>query len=324
MTALRVGDVWKLTKEAVSAWSEDYAPSMGAAIAFYTIFSIAPVLIIIIAVAGFFFGEEAARGELFGQIRGMLGDEAAVAVQGIVREASRPGRGIIALAVGVAVIVVGATTMFAELTSALNRIWRAPTTEPGGIWATIRARLKSFALVLGIALLLLVWLAASAILSAIGNWWSAYLGGWETALQVLNFAVGFAILTALFAFMYRFLPRSDIAWGDVWLGAAVTAVLFIIGRYLIGLYLATAGVGSGFGAAGSLVVLLMWVYYSAQIFLFGAEFTWVYAHRHGSRVAATSGDRPATGPETAPAFDGLRFVALFALAGFILGMTARR
>lgn len=321
---MRIGEVWKLTREALSAWSEDYAPSMGAAIAFYTIFSVAPVLIVIIAVAGFFFGEEAARGELFGQIRGMLGDEAAAAVQGIVREASRPGSGIVALTVGAAMIVVGATTMFAELTSAINRIWRAPAAEPGGMRAAVVARVKSLALVLGIALLLLVWLAASAILSAIGNWWSAYLGGWEMALQVINFAVGFAILTTLFAFMYRFLPRTGVAWGDVWLGAAVTAVLFIIGRYLIGLYLTTAGVGSGFGAAGSLVVLLMWVYYSAQIFLFGAEFTRAYAHRHGSHAASVSVDRPASGSETAPAFAGLRFVALFAIVGFILGMTAKR
>jgi membrane protein len=283
MVQLRIRDLWELIKETIWAWSDDYAPSMGAALAFYTIFSIAPVLVIVLAIAGFIFGEEAARGELFSRIGAFLGEEAAVAVQGIVREAGKPGRGIVAAVSGGVAMIIGATTVFAELQSDLNRIWRAPGESGGGWLQIVTTRLTAFVLVLGIALLLLVAIVASTALSIIGAWWSTYLGGWSLVLQVLNFAVMFAAITTSFALIYRYVPEADVAWRDVWLGAAVTAVLFTIGRYLIGLYLSTAGVGSGFGAAGSLVILLMWVYYSAQVFLLGAEFTWVYARRYGSR-----------------------------------------
>lgn len=280
---MRIRDLWALMKETVSAWSDDYAPSMGAALAFYTIFSIAPVLVIVLAIAGFMFGEEAARGELFSRIRAFLGDEAATAVQGIVREAGEPGRGIVAAVTGVAAMMIGATTVFAELQGDLNRIWRTPGESGGGWMQIVTRRLTAFVLVLGIALMLLLAIVASTALSVIGDWWSAYLGGWNIVLQVLNFAIIFAAITTAFALIYKYVPEAGVAWSDVWLGAAVTAVLFLIGRYLIGLYLSTAGVGSGFGAAGSLVILLMWVYYSAQVFLLGAEFTWVYAQRYGSR-----------------------------------------
>lgn len=280
---MRLRDLWELIKETISAWSDDYAASMGAALAFYTIFSVAPVLVIVLAIAGFIFGEEAARGELFSRIGAFLGEEAAVAVQGIVREAGEPGRGIVAAATGAVAMIIGATTVFAELQSDLNRIWRTSGESGGGWMQIVTGRLTAFVLVLGIALLLLVAIVAGTALSLIGEWWSVYLGGWSIVLQVLNFAIMFAAITTAFALIYRYVPEANVAWRDVWLGAAVTAVLFLIGRYLIGLYLSTAGVGSGFGAAGSLVILLMWVYYSAQVFLLGAEFTWVYAQRFGSR-----------------------------------------
>jgi membrane protein len=285
---LRIGELWSLGKESVRSWSEDYAASMGAAIAFYTIFSLAPILIIAIAVAGFVFGEETARAELMSQITDLAGDDVAAAVDGVLREASLPGRGIAAMSFGIIAMVIGATTVFTELRSALNRIWRVPDPPSGGIWHTLWSRVIAFVLVLAVAALLLGMVAISAAISALGDLWSMYLGGWDIALRVVDLLVSFAILSTLFALIYQYVPHADIAWSDVWLGAAVTAVLFIIGRVLIGLYLGTAGVGSGFGAAGSLVVLLMWVYYSTQIFLLGAEFTWVYAHRMGSRASRTA------------------------------------
>jgi membrane protein len=326
MRFLSIRELWTLARESVSAWSSDYAPSMGGAIAFYTIFSIAPMLIIIIAVAGLVFGEEAARAELMSQVSDMAGQEAAVAVAGILREASRPGQGLVAMTIGLAVLVVGATTVFAELQSALNRIWQVPDAPSGGggIWRMILSRIIALVLVVSIAGLLLALVAISTVITALGDVWSAHLGGWEIVLRIVDLIVSLALLTTLFALVYRYVPRADIAWSDVWLGAAVTAVLFIIGRYLIGFYLGTAGIGSAFGAAGSLVVLLMWVYYTAQIFLLGAEFTWVYAHRYGSRAARAepaASDAGTTLP--APAL-GMQLVGLAATIGFIIGAFTRR
>jgi membrane protein len=322
---LQIRDLWDLSKESVSAWSSDYAPSMGAALAFYFMFSLAPMLIIVIAVAGVVFGEEAARAELLSRIGDMAGEEAAVAVKGILREASRPGRGLVAMVFGIAAMAVGATTVFAELQSALNRVWQVPDSPSGGIWLTIWSRIVALVLVLAGAGLLLGLVAVGAVISALGDVWTAYLGGWDMALRMVDFVVSVAILTLLFALIYRYVPRAEIAWSDVWLGAAVTAVLFIIGRYLIGLYLATAGIGSSFGAAGSLVVLLMWVYYSAQIFLLGAEFTWVYAHRHGSRaVGAGSGAAAPNRSDLATVTTGIRLVRLAAAIGFLIGALTRR
>jgi len=278
--------LWSLIKESVSAWIDDYAPSMGAALAYYTVFSMAPLLLIVIAVAGLVFGEAAAQGEIVAQLRDVMGDEGAVAVQGLLKSVSEPSHGIIATVASLVTLVVGATTVFAELQSALDRIWRAPALkEDSGIWNLLRSRLLSFGMVLGLGFLLLISLVVSAALAALGKWWSGIFGGWESLLQVIDFGVSFAFITLIFAMIYKFLPRVYVAWSDVWIGAAVTALLFTIGKFLIGLYLGRSSVTSGFGAAGSLVVLLVWVYYSAQIFLLGAEFTSMYAHRSGSRVA---------------------------------------
>lgn len=276
---------WELIKKSVTAWIDDYAPSMGAALAYYTVFSIAPLLIIVIAVAGFVFGQEAVQGEIAAQLGGLIGEEGAVAVQGLVESASEPAQGIVATVIGIVLLVIGATTVFGELQSSLDRIWRVPApSEASGIWNLLRTRLLSFGMVLGLGFLLLVSLVASAGLAAFGTWWGGAFAGWEALLHVLNLAISFALITGLFAMIYKIMPRADIAWRDVWVGAAVTALLFEIGKFLIGLYLGKSGVTSGFGAAGSLVVLLVWVYYSAQIFLLGAEFTWVYAHEHGSKA----------------------------------------
>jgi membrane protein len=257
---------------------------MGAALAYYTVFSLAPLLILVIAVAGSIFGQEAARGEIVAQLGGLMGDDGAKIVQDLLESASRPSSSTLASILGLATLLVGATSVLAELQSALDRIWRAPTiTQTSGVIAMLRARVLSFGMVAALGFLLLVSLVVGAALTALGSWGVGLFPGAIAVLQILNLALGFGVTTALFAMAYRILPRVKIAWSDVWIGSIVTAALFTIGKYLISLYLGRAGVASGFGAAGSLVVLLVWVYYSAQIFLLGAEFTWVYAHSHGSK-----------------------------------------
>ncbi|WP_233233287.1 YihY/virulence factor BrkB family protein [Bordetella sp. LUAb4] len=281
---------YDMAKKAVNAWLDDYAPSMGAAIAFYTVFSLAPLVIIVIAVAGFFWGREAVQGQLFEQITAMVGADGAKAVESVVQGAQAPTQGIIATAISIVVLLVGSTTVFAELQSALDRIWEVPAAEKAsGIWNTVRARLLSFGLVLALAFLLIVSLIISAMLSAMGSWAASLLPAWEFLLQAINIVVGLGFTTVLFAMIYRFMPRASVAWRDVWTGAIVTAVLFEIGKFLIGLYVGKASVASSYAAAGSLVVVLIWVYYAAQVFLLGAEFTWVYANEHGSRRNVTKG-----------------------------------
>jgi len=294
MLVIRVLEkIWNLLRLSVAAWIDDYAPSMGAALAYYTLFSIAPLFIIAIAVAGLFFGEEAARGEIVAQLQDLIGREGAVAVQALLTSANAPVKGLFATLVSVITLFIGAATVFAELQSALDRIWRIPApADANGIWALLRTRLLSFGIVLGLGFLLLVSLLFSAALTALGNWSSNWFAGREGVLQLINFGLSFATTTFLFAMIYKLMPRASIAWRDVLVGAAVTALLFEAGKSLIGLYLGTTGVASGFGAAGSLVVLLVWVYFSAQIFLLGAEFTWIYSHQYGSH--AVKAKPPAT------------------------------
>jgi len=264
-----------LLRRAVSAWSADYAASMGAALSYYALFSIAPLLLIVIGVAGFFFGAEAARGELFGQVSGLIGPDGARAVEGLVANARKPESGIIAMVVGTALLVMGASTVFGELQNALDRIWRAPErVQSKGWWKLIRARVASFGMILAIAFLLMVSLVLSAVVSALGDWWG---------LHVIDWLLSFALMTLLFAAIYKIIPRVRIAWRDVWVGAAVTAALVAVGKVLIGLYIGKSSIASAFGAAGSLVVLMVWVYYSSQVFLLGAEFTRLYAEEEGSR-----------------------------------------
>ncbi|HYM99978.1 MAG TPA: YihY/virulence factor BrkB family protein [Aestuariivirgaceae bacterium] len=285
---MNVRQIGYLIKKSVLAWVDDYAPSMGAAIAYYTLFSIAPLLIIAIAVAGLVFGPEAAQGAIVAQLEGLIGKEGAIAVQALLKSVNEPTQGVIATVISSVMLVIGATTVVAELQSALDRIWRIPVPAgESGIWTLLRTRLLSFGLVLGLGFLLLVSLLVSAALAAFSKWWNGLSGGGEAFLQVLNFIVSFAITTGLFAMIYKFMPRARIAWRNVWIGATVTALLFEVGKFLIGLYLGKSSVASGFGAAGSLVVLLVWVYFSAQIFLLGAEFTWVYSHEYGSKAAQT-------------------------------------
>jgi membrane protein len=281
--------VFGLLRRTVTAWLDDDAPSLGAALAYYTMFSLAPLLLIVVSVAGLVFGAEAARGEVFGQIRGLVGDDGAAAIQSLLDSVDSPSGGTLATLAGVGLMLFGATTVFGELQDALDRIWRAPQRPAGGWWSWLRARLLSFGLILGLGFLLMVSLLLSAGIAAAEKWWAPMFGDWELLARSINAVVGFGLVTVLFAAIYKIMPRVRIDWADVWVGAIVTAVLFSIGRVLIGLYIGRSAVASGFGAAGSLVVVLVWVYYSAQVFLLGAEFTWVYAHTYGSR----RGDAPA-------------------------------
>lgn len=284
MAQMTVKDLWGLAKAAASGWVADYAQSMGAALAYYTIFSIAPLLLIVISIAGFFFGDQAARGEIFSQLEGMLGASGALAVQGLLKSVRNPTESVMATTFGVILLLVGATSVFGELQDALDRIWRAPVSAgQSGVWGLIRARLLAFGMILAIGFLLMLSLAASAALAALTKWWAPVFSDWAVAASIIEFASSYIVVTVIFAMIYKIMPRVRIAWKDVWIGAAATALLFTVGKFLIGVYIGRSGIASGFGAAASLVMVLVWVYYSAQIFLLGAEFTWVYAHTFGSR-----------------------------------------
>ena len=276
-------ETWVLVKTAITSWSDDYAQSMGAALAYYSLFSIAPLLLIVISIAGMVFGEEAARGEITGQLQSLFGAQGALAVQSLLESVNKPAQGITATVMGVVLLLIGATSVFGELQDSLDRIWRAPVREGSGLWNLIRARLLSFGMILGIGFLLMVSLVFSAALTATTRWWGPLFTGKEFVANIVNFIFSFFMATGMFAMIYKIMPRVRVRWDEVWIGAAITAVLFTIGKFLIGFYIGSSGVGSTFGAAGSLVALLVWVYYSAQIFLMGAEFTWAYSHIFGSR-----------------------------------------
>ncbi len=285
---------WQLFVDAADAFIDDLAPRMGAALAYYTLFSIAPLMLIVLSVAGFVFGEEAARGEMFGQLQGLIGDEGARTLQMLLESVNRPGQGVLSTIIGVLVMLIGATTVFAELQAAMDRIWGAPPAASGsGLWQWLRVRLLSIGMVLGIGFLLIVSLVASAALSALSKWAAPWVGSDVLMLAgALDLLISYGFVVALFAMIYKWLPRVNVAWRDVWLGAAATAALFTLGKWLIGLYIGRTGVASAFGAAGSVVVLMVWIYFSAQIFLYGAEVTSIYAHRQGSLRPAKRSDAP--------------------------------
>jgi membrane protein len=297
---MTVDDLWGVIKAAVSGWVDDYAQSMGAALAYYTMFSIAPLLLIVISITGLVFGDEAARGEIFSQLEGMLGAPGALAVQGLLEGIRTPSESVTATVFGVALLLIGATSVFGELQDALDRIWRAPVRAGrSGWWVLIRARLLSFGMILGIGFLLMVSLVASAALAALQKWWGPLFGAWAVA-SIIEVALSFLVFTIGFAMIYKIVPRVRIDWKDVWIGAATTSLLFTVGKVLIGVYIGRSGIASGFGAAASLVVVLVWVYYSAQIFLLGAEFTRAYAHTFGSRRNLPSEDASAVVSPAAP------------------------
>lgn len=277
--------LWALFRDSSYAWSEDRASRKGAALAFYMAFSLAPMLIIATAIAGVAFGEAAARGEIFTQAKNLLGPDAARVVQSMIASAGRSGRGTWPAIVGILTIIVGATSALAELKDGLDQIWNVQTGQTFRFGRYLldfaRTRLLAISIILSLGLLLIVSLVASALLSGL----SQELGVSDTAdavLQICNFLLSFGLVTGLFATIYKVLPSVPLAWRDVIVGAAVTAVLFNVGKHVIAVYLGNRAASSMYGAAGSLLVLLLWVYYSAQIFLYGAEFTKVYARRYGS------------------------------------------
>lgn len=300
---MQLKPIGALLKGTGEDWLEDKAARLAAALAYYTVLSLAPLLIVAVSVAGLIFGEEAARGQIAAQIQGLVGPEAGEAIQSILASAKKPSSGIIGTIVGAGVLLFGASGVFGELQDSLNTIWEVQPKPGRGVWGLIRDRLFSFTMVLGVAFLLLVSLVISAGLAAAGDLLSSRLPGGETLWHVLNFVIGVAVITGLFALIYKVVPDVKIRFGDVLVGALVTALLFTVGRLLIGLYIGKSSVGSPFGAAGSLVVIVVWVYYSANILFLGAEFTQVYATRFGSRIRPADNAIPVT--EEARAQQGL-------------------
>jgi len=274
---------WSLVRTTWTQFSAHKGPRLGAALAFYTALSIAPLLLVVVAIAGAAFGEQAARGEIAQQIENTVGHEGAEAIQAMLAAHKSESRGILMTVIGFATLLLGASGVFAQLQEALDTIWDVPPDQvKGGLWALLKDRVMSFSVVGGLAFLLLASLVFTALVSALSGWLNDHLRIGAGAIQLANQVLSFVLTTILFAFVFKALPHARPAWSDVWRGAVVTAVLFTLGKYLIGLYLGHAAPGSAYGAAGSFLVLLIWVYYSAQILLFGTESTHIYANAHGT------------------------------------------
>jgi membrane protein len=266
-----------LGKTVVYSWLDDRAPTMGAAIAFYTVFSLTPILVIVIAVAGFVFGREAAEGALFGELAKLVGPDSAGAVQAMLRSASSTRSGIIATVVGIGTLIVTATAVFSELQAALNVIWKVPATRNLGVWHLLKSRVLSFSIILVIGFLLLISLVISTALAAFSSYLDRTLPNSSVVLYFVHGAVSFGLTAVFFAMIFRILPDNPVEWRDVWLGAAITALMFSAGKHLIGLYIGSSSIASTYGAAGALIIVFVWVNYSAQIFLLGAEFAKAYS-----------------------------------------------
>jgi len=304
-----------LVKETFQDWSEDKAPRLAAALAYYTIFSIAPLLFLVIVITGIVIGNnQEVQQQLFAQISNLAGQGAADQIEGLVNQQfSNTGSNIFATLIGIVTLIFGATGVFGQLQDALNTIWEVEPKKGGGIMGMVKGRFLSFTMILGVSFILLVSLVVSASVSALGTFLQNNLPGGEFLWQVVNFLISTAIITLIFAMIFKILPDVEIAWKDVWLGALITALLFNLGKFLIGLYIGRSAVTSAYGAAGSLIVILLWVYYSAQILFLGAEFTQVYARRRGSRIVPSEnaqridegarirqGARPRTTAQQAP------------------------
>lgn len=294
-------DAWHTLRDAAKEWSDDNATRLSAALAFYTILSVAPLFVIAIAIAGMVFGQAEARGALTEQLRGLVGDAGAEVATTTVEHADKPKAGVVATVIGVVTLLMGAAGVFGELQGALNAVWDVKPKPNLGFWVKVRARFLSFGMVLAVGFLLLVSLVASTALSAFGGYLEGLAPGVPVLMRLANFVISFVIVTALFALIFKYLPDARVAWKDVWFGAAVTSALFTLGKYLIGLYLGKAGVGSPFGAAGSMVVFVVWVYYSGLILFFGAELTQVVAERAGRAIRPDSHAEPADTKDAKPA-----------------------
>jgi membrane protein len=279
-----ISELYAVIKETARDWLDDKASRLAAALAYYALLSLAPLLAISIAIVGWFFGQEAARGRVAGELAAVVGAHAAEGIQSVVASARSPSAGVLSAVVGAVTLFVGASGVFGELQSSLNTIWEVEPKPGRGLLGALKDRFFSFTMVLGVAFLLLVSLVVSSVLSAVGGAFANALPGGETLWQVVNATFSFSVVTALFAVIFKVVPDAEVRWRDVWLGAMVTAALFTFGKFLLGLYLGKAAVGSAYGAAGSIIALTVWVYYAAQILLFGAEFTQVQARRRGHEI----------------------------------------
>jgi membrane protein len=304
---MQTSDILPLIKQTFQEYGEDNVGRLAAALAYYTVFSLAPLLVIVIAVTGLVIGSQAdIRAEIMNQIQAMIGSEAAAGlIESMIDSSQNTSAGIFATILGVATLIFGATGFFIQLQGALNTIWDVEEKSEGGVLGMLRARFLSFTLILGIGFLLLVSLVLSAALSILANYAQGLFPGSAVVWQVADLLISLAVITLLFAMIFRFLPDVDIAWRDVWLGAFVTALLFTLGKWAIGLYLGTRGLSDAYGAAGALIVILLWVYYSAQILFLGAEFTQVYARRHGKAPLPEVSQTPTETTAPAPALTAL-------------------
>ncbi len=284
---------WGLIKATIRRFNDHEAPRLGAALAFYSMLSLAPLRVLVVAIVGLVFGQSAAAAQVAGQVRDMVGDQGAVAIQGLIWNARNSSASTLASAIGLGTLLFGASRVFSELRAILNLVWDADRPQGAGGVTMLRHRFFSFGMVLAVGFLLIVSLTISAALAAAGKYFSQWLPLSEESLGAINFLVSFAVTTGGFALLYKYVPMVRIDWNDVWIDAFATSLMFTVGKTLIDLYLGRASLGSAYGAAGSLIIVIVWVYYSAQIFIFGAEFTHVFAHTHGSkypqRQAAASG-----------------------------------
>ncbi len=276
--------VLDIVRGASARWWEDNVPRLSASLAFYTIFSLAPVLFLVVSFAGLIFGEQAARGELVNRIRDFIGEKGALLVQTLILSAGRRRPGIVPSLIALGMFLIGASGAFVELKASLNAIWKTQSKKSNSLLEWIKSRLLSFAMIIGIGILLMLSVVASAVLSVISSYMQA-LPGFYFLFRTGDLLISFFLITLLFALIFKLLPDARIAWHDVWVGALLTSFLFTTGKYLISIYLGRSSAASAYGAASSLAVLLFWIYYSAQVFFFGTELTCVYAERYGSHVA---------------------------------------
>lgn len=314
-------NAWSLIRQTFNEWSEDGAPRLGAALAYYSIFSLGPLLIIAIGVASLFFDGGSVQQQIMGQIRSLVGEQGAQAIEAMLASASKGSSSIIATIIGFVVLLFGALSVVVQLKDALNIIWNVERPPVSGVWGYIRTYGLSMAAILGLGFLLTISMISSAFIAGMGQALGSGLS--EAALHAVNFVVNFLVLTLLFAMMFKYLPDTSIGWRDVWIGAMLTALLFNLGRFLIGFYLGKQGLESTYGAASSIVLILVWIYYSAQIVFFGAEFTQVYARRFGSlRAVAVSRSDERSGMEGVSADAGRLSFAV--AAGMVLGALLAR
>ena len=281
---MKLSLIWNVTKETFSKWSDDKAPKLAASLSFYTIFSIAPLLLLIIAIAGFVFGNDAAQGRIVGELQSFVGKESAVLIQNAIKQSSNIQSGIIATVIGVVTLLLGASGVFLELQDSLNMIWKVRRKPGKAIMAFLKSRLISFALIIAVGALLMASLIVSTLITALSGFIERYISIPAFVLSLTDFIVSLIIMVVLFSMIYRVLPDVKLSWKDVRIGGIITSLLFILGKYLISLYLGRSSVSSTFGAAGSLAIFIVWIYYTAQILFLGAEFTYVYAVRFGSGV----------------------------------------